>query len=422
MTNDSGRSPLNASDARTSPRLRSSASRCPTGSHAAGSPASADAASMRIERSGSSSRRPPTRARAAGSRRCKPCATASRTSGSRSAASASSEASSCAARCPAAVPGPRRAPCPADAHPTQSPSARRRHLPVPAAPRQTSRRNAGAGATPASATCRGRPTPMRRACSRGTRTRVGRAEPFGEVRPGTRKLWSCRRSTPMYVSVGMWQATHEAPAVPALCPWCVGTSKVVGEMALRADRVALGLLLQAVRVVTVRAGHAGCMHLALEERAVVVDLVLHLPVRPVQPFGEQRRPVRHEERLARHVRVESFRSTGMTRSADLDFRALIAERRASTSRCRWPSASSTGRCAARGATRSAPCPPRCERPRRRRPRACSPTPHARTPGHGTTRTTRPSRTMSSCRCWSRDRIPCAGSWSGTPRTARSSSG
>ena len=58
---------------------------------------------------------------------------------------------------------------------------------------------------------------------------------------------------------------------------------LVGRMALQADAVARKPQLGAVRLVAVAAGDAGREHLALLERAVVVDLVEHLPVGMVEP-------------------------------------------------------------------------------------------------------------------------------------------
>ena len=57
----------------------------------------------------------------------------------------------------------------------------------------------------------------------------------------------------------------------------------------------------AVRVVAVRAGHARGVHLALQERAVLVDLVLLLAVGLVEPLFKQGHAVGVGQRLAELV-------------------------------------------------------------------------------------------------------------------------
>mgnify|MGYP003694035785 CR=1 FL=1 len=71
------------------------------------------------------------------------------------------------------------------------------------------------------------------------------------------------------------------------------------QVALRAERIALGSQLRAVRVVAVRAGDPGGMHAALQERAVFVDLAVDLPVGVIETGFEQRRQVGVEEGRAR---------------------------------------------------------------------------------------------------------------------------
>ena len=70
----------------------------------------------------------------------------------------------------------------------------------------------------------------------------------------------------------------------------------VRRVALQADAVAGHFQLGAVRVVTVAAGDASGEHLALLERAVIIDLVLHLPVGVIEPARERRH--RHGYRTA----------------------------------------------------------------------------------------------------------------------------
>ena len=75
----------------------------------------------------------------------------------------------------------------------------------------------------------------------------------------------------------------------------------LGPVALGAHLVAPGPKPRGVRVVAVRAGDPGVVHAALQERAPVVDLVPHLPVGVVEARVEERRLVRLGERAARPV-------------------------------------------------------------------------------------------------------------------------
>jgi hypothetical protein len=61
---------------------------------------------------------------------------------------------------------------------------------------------------------------------------------------------------------------------------------------LEADAVAGRAKLRRVRLVTVAAGEAGREHLALLERAVIIDFVAHLSVGIVEPARERRDDVR----------------------------------------------------------------------------------------------------------------------------------
>ena len=69
-------------------------------------------------------------------------------------------------------------------------------------------------------------------------------------------------------------------------------SVLLRRVALLAYAVPRSAKLAAVRLVAVAAGNARGKHLALLERAVVVDLVAHLPVRFVETAGKRRDRVR----------------------------------------------------------------------------------------------------------------------------------
>ena len=59
-------------------------------------------------------------------------------------------------------------------------------------------------------------------------------------------------------------------------------------------------------VMTVTAGDTGGKHLALLERAIVIDLVAHLPVRMVEPGSEEGDGVRVGQGLARRPVLGKF--------------------------------------------------------------------------------------------------------------------
>jgi len=72
-------------------------------------------------------------------------------------------------------------------------------------------------------------------------------------------------------------------------------------MALQAEVVARGSKLEAMRFMAVTAGHTVVEHPALDERAVLVHLVLDLPVGKVEVFVQQRDPVVVFYRLAMNM-------------------------------------------------------------------------------------------------------------------------
>ena len=64
-----------------------------------------------------------------------------------------------------------------------------------------------------------------------------------------------------------------------------------GQMTLGAHAVALCNQLVAVRVMAIGAGHPSLMHLALNERAVNIDLLADLPIGPVKRLLNNRQAV-----------------------------------------------------------------------------------------------------------------------------------
>src|ERR1700730_970973 len=78
--------------------------------------------------------------------------------------------------------------------------------------------------------------------------------------------------------------------------------------------------------VAIAAGHAGIKHLALPERAVIVDLVEHLPVGMVKPSGEEGDGVSVGQWLSRDPVFRKFAASGMAEAAGLDLPARHCRR------------------------------------------------------------------------------------------------
>src|SRR5262249_32794404 len=95
-------------------------------------------------------------------------------------------------------------------------------------------------------------------------------------------------------------------------------------VALRADGIGGSAKLRAVRLVAIAAGDAGREHLALLERAVVVDLVAHLSVGLVQPARERRDGVGVGEPAAGRPIPGEFAAARVAEAAGLD---LLAHQR-----------------------------------------------------------------------------------------------
>ena len=171
-------------------------------------------------------------------------------------------------------------------------------------------------------------------------------------------------------------------------------------------------------VVAVRAGDPVRVHPALEERAPVVDLVPHLPVRVVEPLLEERRAVRVGEQLSRPVllgqqappRVAAGAGSRPRRVARGLRRAARCPRSMSIFQLAAPPLGRSGR---RGPAPLAAAAPRA--------RPAPPTPRGASPGRGRPRRTRRSRRRSSRSGPRPGGSPCAGWSSGTPRTGCSSS-
>ncbi len=96
-------------------------------------------------------------------------------------------------------------------------------------------------------------------------------------------------------------------------------ARIAGRLVtLRAQRVALRLEPQRMRVVAIGAAHALRVHPALQERAPDVDLLVLLAVGEVKAFAQQRRMVVVEERLAGLLAVGQALAARMAGRAGVD--------------------------------------------------------------------------------------------------------
>jgi hypothetical protein len=82
-----------------------------------------------------------------------------------------------------------------------------------------------------------------------------------------------------------------------------------------------------MRLMAVAAGDSGREHLALLERAVVVDFVQHLPVDMVEPAGERRDPMRVRQPSPRDPLLRERAPACVTEPAGFHFLAQRGRRK-----------------------------------------------------------------------------------------------
>src|SRR5215469_12611956 len=90
-------------------------------------------------------------------------------------------------------------------------------------------------------------------------------------------------------------------------------------MTLQADAVARQAQLRGMGLMAIAASDAGCKHLALLERAVIIHLIKHLSVSLIESVGEQRDRVRVGKRPARNPVLGKLGAPRMAQAAGLDF-------------------------------------------------------------------------------------------------------
>ncbi|MNQ84947.1 hypothetical protein D3C85_1000930 [compost metagenome] len=100
--------------------------------------------------------------------------------------------------------------------------------------------------------------------------------------------------------------------------------RCAGVMALRADGIAAEAKLAGMRIVAVRAAHAGRVHAALGEGAVLEDFLVNLAVDFVQASAQGRGQVVVIQRTLGAIAVAQRRTPAVTACAGLDFAAVAA--------------------------------------------------------------------------------------------------
>ncbi len=99
-----------------------------------------------------------------------------------------------------------------------------------------------------------------------------------------------------HIGLGGHMAVDALRARAARLVMGVGGDVELGwQMALRAKRIAFGPQGEAMRLMAVRAGDAGMMHAALQERAIFEHLAVDLPVGMIEAGLQQRRQIGVEE-------------------------------------------------------------------------------------------------------------------------------
>ena len=147
---------------------------------------------------------------------------------------------------------------------------------------------------------------------------VRRAEFYGQIRPGHAQTvivpW-----IDDHVGGGRHVAGHTRSAGAGGRVMMVRRRVVFAwQMAGGAEGIALRAQLSAVRVMAVAASNTARVHLALEERAPIVNLAALLSVAVVKGRGEERRTIMVKERFARLVALRDLAAPRMTLRADLD--------------------------------------------------------------------------------------------------------
>ena len=108
-----------------------------------------------------------------------------------------------------------------------------------------------------------------------------------------------------------------------------GGGELLGRMALQADAVARIADLGAVRIVTIAARHARGEHAALLERAVVENLVVHLPGGIIEPARQVRHRMGVRQPASWNPVLRELPASRMAHAAALHLRAQGCGRRAS---------------------------------------------------------------------------------------------
>ena len=156
---------------------------------------------------------------------------------------------------------------------------------------------------------------------------VRRSEPDGEIGPRNAQRVVVARVDD-HVGAGRHVAGGAADGrIDARVPVVRGDSVFLRRVALQTDAVAGEFQPGTVRIVAVAAGDALGEHLALLERAVIVDFILHLPVGEIEAAGERRDDMRVRQPLAGDPILRDRPAAGVAEAAGLDLLAQDRRRR-----------------------------------------------------------------------------------------------
>ena len=92
----------------------------------------------------------------------------------------------------------------------------------------------------------------------------------------------------------------------------------VGRVTLQTGRIAGKAQLGAMRIVAIAAGDTGGEHLALLERAVIINLIQQLPIGVIEPAAQRRNHVRAGQGSSRDPSLGKLAASGVAQPARLD--------------------------------------------------------------------------------------------------------
>jgi hypothetical protein len=159
------------------------------------------------------------------------------------------------------------------------------------------------------------------------RAGIGRADRRRDIGTGDAE---CVVAPPIHAHVGhRWHVAGDAfrPRATRRVPMMLRHIEARGQVALRADGIALRAQATAVRVMAVGADDTGALHAALREGSPFEDLALDLAIRMIVARRQQHRRVSAEEARAGQRAGHDRAGAGMAGCAHLDLRGGHLARR-----------------------------------------------------------------------------------------------